>query len=342
MSTESTYRKNAKKLIDEATVNAEKNLEEQYAEIDRVADERIASAETAAVEGKVAADEAYRDVVDTAAVQRELDRRQIQETMANMGLSRSGLNATQQTAVQLSAGNKQAAAAIQRQAAVDSLTKALAEYKLSAEDERRSSKLSAKTESDKALAEYASELEQSVTKAESDDYKSALDASNEALKLQIKAAENEQERATKATQKVLDKMLENGQLSNDLYLLATSQGWSGDYLERVMRFADAVTPYELTEEEKKERNAAAIFKKMQPSMAELIDPIIAKLDAKTTPSIGNDKNATIAQIIANFPFPEGDGQDVNATARDYLFSKAGISQTDLNNFIAGNVNKTTE
>ena len=47
----------------------------------------------------------YQKLYDTNAVQELVNRRQVQETMANMGLTDSGLNRTQQTAIAIQRGN---------------------------------------------------------------------------------------------------------------------------------------------------------------------------------------------------------------------------------------------
>lgn len=57
----------------------------------------------------------YQKLYDTNAVQELINRRQVQETMANMGLTDSGLNRTQQTAIAIQRGNADAAARLKQQ-----------------------------------------------------------------------------------------------------------------------------------------------------------------------------------------------------------------------------------
>lgn len=64
---------------------------------------------------------AYEDQYRENAVQKEINKRQVSESMANLGLRDSGLNRTQQTAVQLSYGNNKANIDRQRQSGIDSL-----------------------------------------------------------------------------------------------------------------------------------------------------------------------------------------------------------------------------
>ena len=64
-------------------------------------------------------DSAYEDDYRENAVQKLINEREIAENMANLGLTDSGLNRTQQTAVQLSYANTKGKIDRQKQAAVD-------------------------------------------------------------------------------------------------------------------------------------------------------------------------------------------------------------------------------
>lgn len=71
------------------------------------------------------ANQSYDELIDQNEVQKIINERQIAENMANMGLTDSGLNRTQMTAAQLSYSNNQAKINRQRQAAVDTLARAM-------------------------------------------------------------------------------------------------------------------------------------------------------------------------------------------------------------------------
>lgn len=75
-------------------------------------------------EGQIAdSGQDYDDLERSNAVQKLINEREVAESMANMGLTNSGLNRTQQTAVQLSAANEAAKIKRERQAMVNSLTR---------------------------------------------------------------------------------------------------------------------------------------------------------------------------------------------------------------------------
>lgn len=114
------------------TDQADKSIER----VNTVTDESIAQAETDTAKAIDETTDDYVDILRSAGIQKELDLRDIRETRANMGLSRSGISATEQTAAILSAGNKTAEAQRNRQKAIDSLNDGLAKYKREAESNR--------------------------------------------------------------------------------------------------------------------------------------------------------------------------------------------------------------
>ncbi|MBQ2390919.1 MAG: hypothetical protein II306_04040 [Clostridia bacterium] len=84
-------------------------------------------------------DSQYADEERRNAVQKYINEQEVKETMANMGLTDSGLNRTQQTAVQLSAANNAAKLQRQKQNMVDSLTREMTAALADIETKRLSS-----------------------------------------------------------------------------------------------------------------------------------------------------------------------------------------------------------
>lgn len=68
----------------------------------------------------------YEELYDVNEVQKKINERNVAERMANLGLTDSGLNRTQQTAIQLSHGNARTNLSISEQKAVDTLKNELA------------------------------------------------------------------------------------------------------------------------------------------------------------------------------------------------------------------------
>ena len=130
----------------------------------------------------------YEDLYDENAVQRLVNEREIAENMANLGLTDSGLNRTQQTAVQLSYANSKNKIDVTRQKAIDTLTASLADAiskidtdKLSAAENIRSNYDNSWRSS--AQSTYATELEEETKRQ-----KQAYDYSLNMYKQQQKAS----------------------------------------------------------------------------------------------------------------------------------------------------------
>lgn len=134
---------------------------------------------------------AYEDLYDENAVQRLINEREVAENMANLGLTDSGLNRTQQTAVQLSYANSKNKIDVTRQKAIDTLTASLADAiskidtdKLSAAENIRNSYDNSWRSS--AQSTYATELEEETKRQ-----KQAYDYSLNMYKEQQKAYEKQ-------------------------------------------------------------------------------------------------------------------------------------------------------
>lgn len=132
----------------------------------------------------------YRDQHDLAAAQEFLNRRKTNEAMANSGLSDSGLNRTQQTAISIARGNQDAALTRQQQDARDATFAAyddlvakheaeLAEKKFANEQARQAALLKIDNDYDnKVAAMYKAEAEakQAAAKQAAENQKLLRDA----------------------------------------------------------------------------------------------------------------------------------------------------------------------
>lgn len=148
------YQELADESTKKYTEQAKQQAEEQTALVDQNAQANISKAERDTTARIEEADRAYIDMINQADIQKELDMRNIRETRANMGLSRSGLASTEMTAATLSAGNKTAAAQRQRQAAINTLRQSLLDYKNEVERESAAQKLSIKQTADSNILSY--------------------------------------------------------------------------------------------------------------------------------------------------------------------------------------------
>lgn len=112
--------------INKAELERQKEVYKQLAETQKAqanqnADYAIKKIEDAADAQIKEAQSAYDGVIRTANVQRLIDERKVSERMANLGMTDSGLNRTQQTAVQLNRTNAINKAELARQKQIDAL-----------------------------------------------------------------------------------------------------------------------------------------------------------------------------------------------------------------------------
>lgn len=140
----------------------------------------------------------YENALRSNETQRFLNSRAIERRMAEMGLTDSGLNRTQQTAVQLSAANNQGEIQRQRQAAVDTLARTMASDISAIEAERAAKEQSIRSG-------YTSEADSHAVSLYNADLQSATDIENAniaaAAKIQaaqIEAAQKAEEAKQKA------------------------------------------------------------------------------------------------------------------------------------------------
>lgn len=114
--------------------------DQEIADSDAVFNKQLATIEDLYA-GRMADSNAQYDALEQQnAVQRFINEQQVAENNANLGVTDSGLNRTQQTAVQLSASNNAAKIARQRQSMVDSLTREVTALKSDIEINRSNAK----------------------------------------------------------------------------------------------------------------------------------------------------------------------------------------------------------
>lgn len=199
-----------KKDIDPTLAEMKKGYEEignkEKDSINQKKDKNIAYAEKETAEKIDETTDDYVDILRSAGIQKELDLRDIQETRANMGLSRSGLSATEQTAAILSAGNKTAAAQRNRQKAIDSLNQSLANYRIQQE-----------TEANDAILAIDKGIEENLAKARVDLTNKANELTSADIKAEIEAETKRQESDDKVTIAQIKASKNN---DDDLYKLA--------------------------------------------------------------------------------------------------------------------------
>lgn len=139
----------------------------------------------------------YKDQHRVNAVQKLVNERQIAESMANMGLTNSGLNRTQQTAVQLSHSNQQAKLERQKQSAIDALNREMNAYLTEIETTATNDIASVENTYNQNRQSYVSTMQQAEIDAETQRLKEELENQRKLKEATIKA---QQEAAGKISQ----------------------------------------------------------------------------------------------------------------------------------------------
>lgn len=132
-------------------------------------------------------EKSYTDLYRENAVQKLINEREVAENMANSGLTDSGLNRTQQTAVQLSYANQKGKIDTAKQQAIDTLAASLADSVAQLDIARSESAANIKDSYAALAADNAESL-----------YKSALQEETERIKATLEAQEKEQKAVQEA------------------------------------------------------------------------------------------------------------------------------------------------
>lgn len=158
---------------------------------------------------------AYQASFDANAIQQKINERQVAERMANMGLTNSGLNRTQQTAINIQRSNADAALRQQMNAATASLKQQIADLYASGESQKADIASKARYELE--------QKNQSVYDTGMTNFYSAADSyanqrlENDALikKARIEAAAKAEKNKLKLTGEIFDEAYELYNPNND-------------------------------------------------------------------------------------------------------------------------------
>lgn len=145
---------------------------------------------TALYEGQMAESGAeYDDLERQNAVQKLINERDVAENMANLGLTDSGLNRTQQTAVQLSAANNSAKIAREKQAMYNAFKRELTSRLADNEASRASAEASIRSGYEKQAMDAAVSSYNTDVDAWQKNYEAGLKAAQEAAEKAAKVQE---------------------------------------------------------------------------------------------------------------------------------------------------------
>lgn len=209
------YAAKREKQAREAIERANADAAEQTAEIQE---------QTAAA---LRAEESERALaLNTAAIQSEIERQQVRETVARLGLTGSGLERARTDAANESARRASSAANVGRDTAVAALKAALEKREQAIEKERAQTE---STEQQKADDDIAADYKKRIEAAEKLVEKEKKEQEAAAKKAQEKAESEAKAKATRAEQQrmsALGRLQTDDKISAEIYAKAVEQGWS--------------------------------------------------------------------------------------------------------------------
>lgn len=196
-------------------------LNQQKEIINQTADASIKMIEDAGNAQIKEAEHAYDGVINTANVQKLINERAVAERMSNMGLTDSGLNRTQQTAIELSRSNVINNANIARQKQVDALALAVRQQVGQINIQRNTDIMNTDLTYNANRNAWASSMYDADQQAAAARYKAQLDYDAKMTQMYLdseketnkKNEEKEKER-TKARSALIEKLYDN-EISND-------------------------------------------------------------------------------------------------------------------------------
>lgn len=215
------------KVVDDSALAAKTATQEYY-------DKQIGNTNTA-----------YESEYQKNAVQKLINEKQIAEKTANLGLTDSGLNRTQQTAAQLSYANQKGKIDLAKQSALDELSLSLSSALSNIEQEAQANKSSIKQTYAQQNAATAAELYNTDVENEYNTYLAQLEADTELQKAQIEAAADVQKAAISASASSSSSDSGNDKL---LWIYTGAEDDNGNLIFRnsegkTQAFAKGVNPY---------------------------------------------------------------------------------------------------
>lgn len=174
------------RAVDKIAKEIEKQTADQMA-ADIAAKENTYNLNVGAINDNYAVDvanteEAYNKLYDTNAVSRIVNERKIAENMANLGLTDSGLNRTQQTANQLSYANTNNQIGIQKQKAIDTLAQTMRNKITELDIQKNEDIAGIKSAYKQSAMQQATDIHNAEVKADADKYAADISATQNAQK----------------------------------------------------------------------------------------------------------------------------------------------------------------
>lgn len=194
------YNKNLKKTQDEIKKQQAQNTATSnayVADLNAIVDKNISNSVNK-VQGEIdKLPTQYQSSFDANAIQQLINERQVAERMANMGMTNSGLNRTQQTAINIQRSNADAALRTQINSATNSLKQQIADLYASGESQKAENSAKARYELEQKNQAVYENMMNNLYSSSSAYEKAMIEADAKAEEARIKAAQEKQKQYTK-------------------------------------------------------------------------------------------------------------------------------------------------
>lgn len=190
------YNKNLKKTQDEIKKQQAQNTATSnayVADLNAIVDKNISNSVNK-VQGEIdKLPTQYQSSFDANAIQQLINERQVAERMANMGMTNSGLNRTQQTAINIQRSNADAALRTQINSATNSLKQQIADLYASGESQKAENSAKARYDLEQKNQAVYSTMMDNLSSNASAYEKAMIEADAKAEEARIKAAQEQEE-----------------------------------------------------------------------------------------------------------------------------------------------------
>lgn len=189
------YNKNLKKTQDEIKKQQTQNTTTSnayVADLNAIVDKNISNSVNK-VQGEIdKLPTQYQSGFDANAIQQKINERQVAERMANMGMTNSGLNRTQQTAINIQRSNADAALRTQINSATNSLKQQIADLYASGESQKAENSAKARYELEQKNQAVYENMMNNLYSSSSAYEKAMIEADAKAEEARIKAAQEQE------------------------------------------------------------------------------------------------------------------------------------------------------
>lgn len=186
------YNKNLKKTQDEIKKQQAQNTATSnayVADLNAIVDKNISNSVNK-VQGEIdKLPTQYQSGFDANAIQQKINERQVAERMANMGMTNSGLNRTQQTAINIQRSNADAALRTQINSATNSLKQQIADLYASGESQKAENSAKARYDLEQKNQAVYENMMNNLYSSSSAYEKAMIEADAKAEEARIKAAQ---------------------------------------------------------------------------------------------------------------------------------------------------------